>query len=57
MKLVSPGSFNYMGKKTEIITKGKQGILMNPELFFRVKIGQYPPVLSQQPMDIPHIIV
>lgn len=46
-----------MSKKTEVITQGKEYILMNPEPPFSEEITQYPPVLSQKAVDIADIVV
>jgi hypothetical protein len=51
------GGFNYMGKKAEVITEGKKGILVNPDFIFIKELCEYPSVLSQQPMNISHKVV
>ena len=47
MKLLTPGSFNYMGTKAEVIAHGKQGIFMNSSLILAIKVGKDSSVLSQ----------
>ncbi len=46
-----------MGKKIEIIPKGKQGIPVDNPFTFIVKVAEYPPVFPEQTMNIPYIIV
>jgi len=46
-----------MCKETEVIAKGKKSILMDLYFPFRIEIGKYSSVLSQQAMYIPHKIV
>ena len=46
-----------MGKKVEVIAKSKEGILMNPDPVFRIKVGKDSSVLSQQAMNIPDKVV
>ena len=44
MKLMSTRVFNNVGKKTEVIAECKQGVLMNPYPFFRIKVSKDPSV-------------
>jgi len=55
--LITLAGLNNMGKKIEIIPKGKQGIPVDNPFTFIVKIAEYPPVFPEQTMNIPYIIV
>ena len=46
-----------MGKEVEIISKGKESILMDPCPPLSIKVGKYPSVLTQQTMNISDKIV
>jgi hypothetical protein len=46
-----------MCKETEIVTQSKQGILMDFNFALNAKVGKYPSVLSQQPVNITHEII
>lgn len=49
--------FNHVGKKTEVITKGKKGIFMNFKFALRIKIRENPSVLPQQTMNVPNEVI
>jgi len=49
--------FDNMSKETEVITKGKQGILMDLDFTLRMEICKYPSVLSQQSVNISDKII
>jgi hypothetical protein len=57
MKFMALRIFDNVGKKTEIISKGKQGIFMNFEFILTTQVCKDPSVLSQQTMNIPYKIV
>jgi hypothetical protein len=57
MELMALRCFYYMGKKAEVIPKGKQSIFVNFDFTFGIKIGKDSSVLSQQPVNIPDKIV
>ncbi len=49
--------FDDLSKETEIIPEGKEGIFMNLLFTIVIKIGQDPPVLPEQAMNITDKIV
>jgi len=46
-----------MSEKAEVIPEGEQGILMDPQFPFIIKVGQYPSVLPEQSVNVPDKIV
>jgi hypothetical protein len=46
-----------MSKEAEVVTKGKKSIFVDFHLAVIVQVGQYPPVLSQQSMNVSYKIV
>jgi hypothetical protein len=44
-------------EEAEVVTESEEGILMYPHLIFSIQVSQYPSVLSQQPVDIPHKVI
>lgn len=46
-----------MGKETEVIPEGKEGIPVNPCFAFTIQIGKDPPVFPQQTMNITDKVV
>ena len=46
-----------MSEEAEVVSQGKEGILMDPVSAFIVKVRKYPPVFPEQSVNISHEIV